>query len=102
VHLIAAKTIRRFADRHKDARTALLAWLRLVEDSSWRSIDDVRRAFPHADAVKVKSGRDVSVFNIRGNTYRLITAIHFNRGKVYVLRFMRHAEYTKDFWKDQL
>jgi mRNA interferase HigB len=102
MHVIAARTISEFARRHKDARTALRDWLTLVEAARWTNIDDVRRVYPHADAVKVRSGRAVIVFNIRGNTYRLITAIHFNRGKVYTLRFLTHAEYSKDAWKEQL
>jgi len=41
-------------------------------------------------------------FNIRRNDYRLIAAAHFNRQIVYTLRFMTHAEYSKDRWKDTL
>jgi mRNA interferase HigB len=63
---------------------------------------EVRRAYPHADPVPVASGRSVVVFNIRGNRYRLVTAIHYNRQIVYTLRFMTHAEYSKDRWKDTL
>jgi mRNA interferase HigB len=58
--------------------------------------------YPHADAVTVASGRTVVVFNIRGNRYRLVTAIHYNRQLVYTLRFMTHAEYSKNRWKDML
>jgi mRNA interferase HigB len=50
----------------------------------------------------VGSGNDVIVFNAGGNNYRLVTAIHFNRSKLYILRFLTHAEYGKGFWKDQL
>jgi len=42
------------------------------------------------------------VFNIAGNQYRLITAIHYNVGKVFVLMLLAHAEYGKDRWKDVL
>jgi mRNA interferase HigB len=42
------------------------------------------------------------VFNIRRNDYRLITAAHFNRQIVYVMRFLTHAEYSKDRWKETL
>ncbi len=42
------------------------------------------------------------VFNIAGNQYRLIAAIHFNMQSVYTLRLMTHAEYSKDRWKDEL
>jgi mRNA interferase HigB len=102
MHVIARKTIKRFAMEHPDARKPLQGWLACVESAEWDNIDEARKQFPHADAVKVDSGRDVIVFNIKGNTYRLITAIHFNRGKIYTLRFMTHAEYNKDAWKGQL
>lgn len=63
---------------------------------------DVRRTYPGTDAVRVRSGRQVLVFNIRRNDYRLIVATHFNRQIVYTLRFMTHAEYSKDDWKETL
>lgn len=63
---------------------------------------DVRRTYPGTDAVSVRSGRQVLVFNIRRNDYRLIVATHFNRQIVYTLRFMTHAEYSKDDWKETL
>ena len=57
---------------------------------------------PDTDAMKVRSGRQVLVFNIRRNDYRLIVAAHFNRQIVYTLRFLTHAEYSKARWKDTL
>ncbi len=44
----------------------------------------------------------MTVFNIRGNRYRLIAAIHYNTQRVYVLRLLTHAQYSKDLWKDGL
>ena len=37
-----------------------------------------------------------------GNTFRLITAIHYDRQKVFILGFLSHAEYSKETWKDRL
>jgi mRNA interferase HigB len=51
--------------------------------------------FPHADQV----GK-LTVFNIGGNKYRLIAAILFNRGKVYVRHLLTHAEYDQGKWKE--
>jgi mRNA interferase HigB len=65
-------------------------------------LSEVRRVYPHADPVAVASNRTVVVFNIRGNRYRLITAIHYNRQVIYTLRFLTHAEYSKDRWKEDL
>jgi mRNA interferase HigB len=43
------------------------------------------------------------VFNIGGNDFRLITAIHFDRRKVYVRAILTHAEYSKiDLKKGEL
>jgi mRNA interferase HigB len=41
-----------------------------------------------------------TVFNIGGNKYRLIAAIHYNRGKVYVRHILTHEEYDCDEWKE--
>ncbi len=39
------------------------------------------------------------VFNIGGGKYRLITSIHFNRGKVYIRNVLTHREYDRGAWK---
>jgi len=64
--------------------------------------EDVKRTFTSADALEVDSGRTVVVFNIAGNKFRLITAIHYNVAKVFILRFLTHAEYSKNKWKQEL
>jgi mRNA-degrading endonuclease HigB of HigAB toxin-antitoxin module len=61
-----------------------------------------RQTFPSADPVRVASGRTVIVFNIARTRYRLITAIHYNMRKVFVLRFLTHAKYDRETWKDKL
>ncbi len=101
MHVIAVRTIREYAGKHPDARNPLLAWLSTVEKARWLSINDIRTVYPKTDGVKLQSGKDVYVFNIKGDNYRLIVAIHFNRQKVFILRFMTHAEYDKEAWKAQ-
>jgi len=102
MHVIAGRAIGDYAVEYPDASTWLMMFLERAEAARWTSIADVRRVYPHADAVKVNSGNDVMVFNVGGNRYRLVTAIHFNRQKLYILRFLTHAEYDKPRWKDQL
>ena len=84
------------------AARQLDAWRKFVKAAAWRNLVEVRRTYPDTDAVKVRSGRQVLVFNIRRNDYRLIVAAHFNRQIVYTLRFLTHAEYSKARWKDTL
>ena len=102
MHVISLKRLREFFQRHPDATEPLRQWYRLVRGAEWQSLPDVRRVYPHADVVTVASGHAVTVFNSGGNKYRLIAAIHYNRQRVYVLRVLRHAEYSKGRWKDEL
>jgi mRNA interferase HigB len=96
MHVISAKKLRQAWTTHRDAEKALRAWLRLTERAEWKNIAEVRRVFSHADPVD-----DFTVFNIGGNKYRLIVAIHYNRGKVYVRHFLTHEEYDLDKWKER-
>jgi mRNA interferase HigB len=41
----------------------------------------------------------LTVFNIGGNKVRLIAALHYNRGKVYIRAVLTHAEYDTGAWK---
>jgi mRNA interferase HigB len=91
-----------FGERHPEAAEPLDRWHRITSSAHWSNVADVRITFPHADLVTVASGKPVTVFNIGGNKYRLVTAIHFNRQIVYTLRAMTHAEYSRAKWKDQL
>ncbi len=52
--------------------------------------------------VRVRSGRQVLVFNVCGNKFRLVVAAHFNRQIIYTLLLMTHAEYSKHAWKEKL
>lgn len=88
--------------KHPSATRHLEVWRKTVRATTWRNLVDVRRSYPDTDNVKVRSGRQVLVFNIRRNDYRLIAAAHFNRQIVYTLGFMTHAEYSKDRWKETL
>ena len=77
-------------------------WRTVVKAAEWRSIEDVRKTYPSADPVKVDSGRNVTIFNVCGNDFRLITAIHYDKQRLYTLRFLTHAEYDKNKWKKDL
>ena len=94
--------MRQWASEQARAASSLRQWVKVVRPVRWRSFAELRRTFPSADLVRVKSGRDVMVFNIGGNDFRLVCAVHFNTEMVFALRFMTHAEYSKDTWKNEL
>lgn len=84
------------ARRYPKAAGYLEAWRKIVRAAAWRTYAEVRRVYPSADWVKVRSGRQVLVFNVCGNDYRLVVAVHFDRQIVYTLRFLTHADYSRD------
>lgn len=102
MRIISKARINEFINRRPDAREPLERWYRLTKAARWNSFGDIRSIFPHADLVDVASGRRVVVFNIGGGKHRLTAAVHFDHGKVFILRIMTHAEYDRDDWKEKL
>jgi mRNA interferase HigB len=102
MHVITRKRLRSFARDHPDAAVPLDRWYRTMKRARWQDLQDARRVYPHADLVTVESGNVVTVFNIAGNKFRLLAAMHYNRQRVYVLRVLTHSEYDKDAWKETL
>jgi len=94
MHLTTRKTLRVFWQKYPDSKTALERWSRIIDKNDFDSFIQLRKTFPSADFVG-----NLTVFNIGGNKYRLIAAIHFNRRKVYIRNILTHKEYDKGDWK---
>lgn len=80
MRVIALRRLREFWTRHSDAESSLRSWYQVARQASWQRFLDVRAIYGHADQV----GK-FTVFHIAGNKYRMITVIHFNTGRVYVV-----------------
>jgi mRNA interferase HigB len=94
VHVISKKLLQEFWTTHADAKDALDAWHSVAKRAEWHNLEEVRQTYPSADAVD-----RWTVFNIRGNHYRLITTIHYNRQKIYIRHVLTHQEYSRGTWK---
>jgi mRNA interferase HigB len=66
-----------------------------MKTASFQSFTELRATFPSADQV----GK-LTVFNISGNTVRLIAAIHYNRRRLYIRAVLTHSEYDQGKWKE--
>lgn len=73
----------------KAVKAALDAWFHEVQRAEWRSPPDVKESYAMASIV---SG-DRVVFNIKGNDYRLVTAIDYRRHIVFVKSIGSHRDY---------
>jgi len=102
VRIIKRTTLLEFGRRFPKAAKALDDWTRLTLAAKWQNLVETRRSYPHADQVKVKSARTVTIFNVCGNDFRLVTAIHYDHQKVFILDFFTHAEYSREQWKKRL
>ena len=94
MRIISKTAITEFSKTHKDAVESLLHWYGVTKRAAWRHLVDVRADFPHADAVDV-----FTVFNIRGNKYRLVSVIKYRWRIVYIRHILMHAEYDEGKWK---
>ncbi|WP_046566363.1 type II toxin-antitoxin system HigB family toxin [Paraburkholderia fungorum] len=92
MRVISNKTLVDFAARYPDAGIPLQMWRRTIEAGFFACFADLKQAFNATD----KAGK-FYVFDIAGNKYRLIAAIHFDTQKLYVRHVLTHKEYDK--WK---
>ena len=97
MRIIARRTLRRFVETragHKDQtalKAALDAWFTEVRKATWKSTADVKRLYASASIVSA----DRIVFNIKGNDYRLVVSVDFEKGIVWIKWLGTHKDYDK-------
>jgi mRNA interferase HigB len=93
MRIIAVRTLPDFWTRpgRGDSESPLRAWVHVVKAADWSSPADVKQMFRSADILP----NDRIVFNIDGDKYRLVVAVHY-RGKRAFVRFIgTHTEYDR-------
>jgi mRNA interferase HigB len=91
MRIISRKTLREFWERHPDARQPLQAWYADVKHAAWKTPADIKDTYRNASVV----ANNRVVFNIKGNKYRLVIAIQYEFGIVYIRFVGTHQEYAK-------
>ena len=92
MRLISNRALRAFSQRHPLSATPLQAWRKLIEHVSPRNHADLKRLANSVDRVG-----DYYVFDVGGNKYRIVAAVHFDRQMLFVRHVFTHAEY--DDWR---
>lgn len=92
MRLVSNKALVDFAAGHREAGTPLQIWRRIIESSTFANFAELKKTFNTVD----KTG-DFFVFDIGGNKFRLVAAVHFNRQMVFIRHVFTHKEY--DQWK---
>jgi mRNA interferase HigB len=91
MRIIARKTLKEFWERYPDAQQHLLAWYDDARQAAWKSPAEIKSVYRNASFL----ANNRVVFNIKGNSYRLIVAIHYDHGIVYIRFVGTHLEYDR-------
>jgi mRNA interferase HigB len=95
MHVITYKRLREFCESHADSCEALDEWFKVASKARWHNLVEVQAVLASAEAVG-----NFTIFNIRGNRYRLIMSIDYERQIIYTKYVLTHAEYNMDKWKN--
>ena len=91
MRVIAKKTLREFWELHADCKEQLISWFDETENAEWKSPTDLKREYPSASLI----ANNRVVFNIKGNSYRLIVKINYGYSIVWIKFIGTHTEYDK-------
>jgi len=97
MRIIARSTLHNFVDSlagHKDrpaVKAAVDAWFHDAKRARWRNMADVKRRYATASII----GSDRAVFNIKGNSYRLVVAIDFEKSIIWIKWIGSHKQYDR-------
>jgi mRNA interferase HigB len=97
MHLISAGKLRAASAAYPDVEEVIKSFYKKVKKSTWQNLIDVQQDYRDAEAVG-----EFTVFNIKGNKYRLILDINYTDQLAYFKYFLTHSEYNKDKWKNDI
>lgn len=91
MHIIKRKPLQEFWEKHNQAEAPLKAWWAEAKSANWKSYQDIKNRYNSADYV----GNGRVVFDIKGNSYRLIVQFEFQMGRGFIRFVGTHDEYLK-------
>lgn len=94
MHVVSKSAWRKVVAADPTVESSIGAWYKIASAANWSSIVDVRRTYPHADFVD-----PYTIFNISGNSYRLIVKIEYKYRIIFVKGLLKHDEYDKGSWR---
>ena len=90
MEIINISELHQFTRKHSNARKPLSNWADLTLKANWENFLQLRGTFRSADYVK-----DLVIFDIGGNNYRLVASVDYRAQYVYILEIMTHADYDR-------
>ncbi len=91
MHVISGKRLAEFWNTYPETKRALSTWLAIAEAAEWKSPADIRKIDPKASII----ANNRVVFDILGGRFRLVVAIRYSSGVVFIRFVGTHAEYNR-------
>ena len=89
--ILIKKTLLAFAEKHPASAVPLNNWYNIAKAADWTKLSDIKKVFNNVDYV----GNDRYVFNIKGNDFRLVVMIFFDKRTLFIRFIGTHSEYDK-------
>ena len=89
--VFAKSTLKEYWKKHPDAEQYLKTWYDIALSSNWKTPNDVKKTYSTASILKDNR----VVFNIKGNSFRLIAKFNFEKQWIFIKFIGTHEEYDK-------
>ncbi|MCZ4223950.1 type II toxin-antitoxin system HigB family toxin [Pedobacter rhodius] len=89
--ILIKKTLSLFAEKYPSSAIPLNNWYEITKKADWNKFADIKKSFNSVDYI----GNDRYVFNIKGNDFRIIAMIFFDKRTIYIRFVGTHSEYDK-------
>jgi len=91
MRIFSRKILREFWEKHPDAQNPLQTWYLDVKHTNWEKSSDIKVVYQTASFLK----NNRIIFNIKGNTYRIVIVVHYKNGDVFIRFVGTHSEYDR-------
>lgn len=97
MRIISKKKIRDFSEENANAELPLLEWYLKMIVANPKNLTELNKIFNSVDYAY-----GYTIFDIGGNNYRLITAMHYDKQICYIRTVWTHTEYSKRYNQEKL
>ncbi|HVO62214.1 MAG TPA: type II toxin-antitoxin system HigB family toxin [Terriglobales bacterium] len=94
MRVISRKALRDAEQKHGDLAGVLDVWYKIAKKAKWSCLNDIRATWRDTDEVG-----GVTIFNVKGNKYRLLARVNYKSQLIFIRSVLTHAEYDKEDWR---
>jgi mRNA interferase HigB len=93
VKVLGTEVLDKASRVHRDLTTPIATWVTIARAANWKSLNQVRQTWRNTDCVEGQT-----IFNIKGNKYRLVAIVNYDSQTIIVKALITHAEYSRRGW----